>query len=86
LENLNELEYINGWLFANVYGTNYIVKINPENGAVVGTLDLSPLAQKAKDEYAKILEMNGIAYNASTQTILITGKLWPKIFEIKINQ
>ncbi len=83
--NLNELEYIDGWLFANVYGTNYIVKINPENGAVVGKLDLNALAKKAKDEYPKALEMNGIAYKAETKSIYITGKMWPRIFEIKIN-
>lgn len=82
---LNELEYIDGWLFANVYGTNYIVKINPENGAVVGKLDLSALAKKAKDEYGHILEMNGIAYNPVSKTMYVTGKMWPKIFEIKIN-
>jgi glutaminyl-peptide cyclotransferase len=82
---LNELEYIDGWLFANVYGTNYIVKIHPQTGVVAGKLDLGDLTKKAKDEYGRILEMNGIAYNPLSKTMYITGKMWPKIFEIKIN-
>lgn len=83
---LNELEYINGYIYANIWTTNTIVKINPENGKVVGKLNLSNLARKAKKIYPGAMEMNGIAYNVSNDNIFITGKLWPKIYEIKLNE
>jgi glutamine cyclotransferase len=85
VDQLNELEYIDGWLFANVYRTNYIVKINPETGVIAGKMDLWPLAKMAKDEYPRTLEMNGIAYNPGSKTMYVTGKMWPRIFEIKLN-
>jgi glutamine cyclotransferase len=85
VDQLNELEYIDGWLFANVYRTNYIVKINPETGIIAGKMDLWPLAKMAKDEYPRTLEMNGIAYNPGSKTMYVTGKMWPRIFEIKLN-
>jgi len=85
VDNLNELEFVNGSLFVNVYETNTIVKIDTATGAVTGKLDLWYLAKLAKDEHASILEMNGIAYNADTKSLYITGKMWPKIFEIKVN-
>ncbi|MFT3703752.1 MAG: glutaminyl-peptide cyclotransferase [Agriterribacter sp.] len=85
IANLNELEFVNGSLFVNVYETNTIVKIDTATGAVTGKLDLWYLAKLAKDEHASVLEMNGIAYNADTKLLYITGKMWPKIFEIRIN-
>jgi glutamine cyclotransferase len=85
VDQLNELEYIDGWLFANVYGTSYIVKINPETGVIAGKMDLWPLAKMAKDEYPRTLEMNGIAYDPGSKTMYITGKMWPRIFEIRLN-
>ena len=84
-ENLNELEFINGYIYANIWMTNTIVKINPENGNVVGLLDLTSLADEAKNLYPWSQEMNGIAYDSSTDKIYVTGKLWPKIYEIKFN-
>jgi glutamine cyclotransferase len=86
VDQLNELEYIDGWLFANVYRTNYIVKINPETGVIAGKMDLWPLVKMAKDEYPRTLEMNGIAYNPGSKTLFVTGKMWPRIFEVKLNQ
>lgn len=83
--NLNELEYINGYIYANIWTTNIIVKIDPNDGKVVGKLDLTSYANEAKSIYPRSLEMNGIAYDSATGKILITGKLWPKIYEIKIN-
>jgi len=84
-EKLNELEFINGYIYANIWMTNTIVKINPENGNVVGLLDLTSLADEAKNLYPWSQEMNGIAYDSSTDKIYVTGKLWPKIYEIKFN-
>lgn len=82
---LNELEYIKGYIYANIYGTNTIVKINPIDGTVVGTLDLGSLAYEAKTLYKGSLEMNGIAYDSITDRVFVTGKLWPKIYEIEFS-
>jgi glutamine cyclotransferase len=88
VNNLNELELINGFVFANVYQSDFIVKIDPANGHVVGKIDLSGL----KDQYFKNLlvpertdVLNGIAYDSTTKKIYITGKRWPKMFEAFIN-
>lgn len=80
---LNELEYIKGYIYANVYMTNDIVKIDPESGEVLARLDLADLAQDAKKIYPNSLEMNGIAYDSVSNKVLVTGKMWPKIYEIK---
>lgn len=82
---LNELEMINGFIYANIWTTNTIVKIDPHNGKVVGKLDLSNLAADAKGIYNGSLEMNGIAYDSIANKIYVTGKMWPKIYEIKFD-
>ncbi len=82
---LNELEFINGFLYANIYMTPLIIKIDPKTGQVVGKLDLTSLATDAKSRYPKALEMNGIAFDKSTNHIFITGKLWPTIYRIQID-
>lgn len=81
--NLNELEYVDNYIYANIYTTNKIIKINPLNGSVVKTMDLNALYQEAKSRFSGSLEMNGIAYNNIKKTFLITGKMWPCVFEIK---
>lgn len=81
-DNLNELEIINGYLYANVWTKDEIVKIDLTSGAVVGKLDLRPLAQEARLRNPGSLEMNGIAYDAATGKVYITGKMWPSIYEI----
>ncbi len=81
---LNELEYINGYIYANVYTTNTIVKINPQNGEVMGTIDLSRLVEDAKNSHAGSLELNGIAYDSVKDELLLTGKCWPRIYRIKV--
>lgn len=81
---LNELEFINGYLYANIYTTNTIVKIDPITGELAGRMDLTNLAIDARNNYPMALDMNGIAYNSNTNRIWITGKFWPKIFEIEI--
>lgn len=80
---LNELEYINGEIWANVYGRHYIVRIDAETGKVTGTLNLSTLFPKdIPEDYEHVL--NGIAYNSDNQTLFITGKFWPVIYEIEV--
>jgi len=83
LNQLNELEFINGFIYANVWTTNYIVKIDPNNGKVVGKLDLSPIGEEIRNRYPETGVMNGIAYNSISDKIYITGKLWPFIYEIE---
>lgn len=79
----NELEYINGFIYANIWTTNYIAKIDPSDGKIVGLIDLTELYKKAKAENPYSEATNGIAYNPSEDKILVTGKFWPYIFEIE---
>jgi glutaminyl-peptide cyclotransferase len=83
LDGINELEFINGFIYANVWMTNNIVKIDSETGNVVGKMDLTRLADEAKKRYNGSLEMNGIAYDSISKKVLVTGKMWPNIYEIK---
>ncbi len=88
VESLNELEYIDGKLFANVYGTNKIIVIDPKSGAVLAELDLSKLVPKQyqKDDFNSANNvLNGIAYDAVSKRLFVTGKKWPSLFEIKIS-
>ena len=80
--NVNELEYIKGFIYANIYTTSYIIKIDPNNGKVIGKLDLTSLSNEQKTKSPGSFEMNGIAYNPATDKIYITGKLWSNIYEI----
>ena len=82
---LNELEYVNGFIYANVYQTNYIIKIDAESGIVVGRLLLNGLLQQSDIVENRTDVLNGIAYDSTTKNFLITGKRWPKLFEIKFN-
>lgn len=84
-ENLNELEYIKGYIYANIWTTNTIVKINPEDGKIIAKLDLTQLAEDAKNTYSESLEMNGIAFDSTSNTVYVTGKLWPHIYQLKID-
>ena len=87
VDSLNELELIDGFVYANRWLTNDIVKIDTATGYVVGKINLAGLL-KQYDPSAKISEgavLNGIAYDSSSKKIFITGKDWPKIFEIKLN-
>jgi glutaminyl-peptide cyclotransferase len=81
---LNELEYVNGFIYANVWQTDYIVKIDPATGVVVGKIDLSQLAQRARSAYAQAEVLNGIAYDVNSKSLLVTGKLWPQAYLIKL--
>jgi len=80
---LNELEYVNGEVWANVWQTDYVARINPATGAVVGWIDLQGLLTPG-DKSEPVDVLNGIAYDAATDRLFVTGKLWPKVFEIKL--
>lgn len=80
---LNELEYIRGEIFANVWQTPYVVRIDPASGKLVGVIDFSNLLP-AQDRGPETDVLNGIAYDASGDRIFVTGKNWPKLFEIRL--
>jgi len=84
MEMINELEFIEGSLYANIWLTTLIARINPGNGEVTGWLDLAPLLDHFAGVSQPIDVLNGIAYNQETNQIYVTGKYWPKIFEIQI--
>jgi glutamine cyclotransferase len=78
--NLNELEYVKGEIFANVWQTQRIARIAPKTGLVTGWIELGGLLTPREAQAADVL--NGIAYDASGDRLFVTGKLWPKLFEI----
>lgn len=80
---LNELEYINGRIWANVYTSDEIVIINPKDGRVEGVIDCRGLLPKELHD-ANTDVLNGIAYNPETKKIYLTGKNWPKLYEIRL--
>ena len=80
---LNELEFVRGELFANVWQTDRIARISPTDGKVLGWIDLSGILPKADHPEPEAV-LNGIAYDAAADRLFVTGKLWPKIFEIKL--
>lgn len=78
---LNELEYVKGEIYANVWLTDYIARISPDTGSVIGWIDLKGLlGPEDKGEVVDVL--NGIAYDVQNERLFVTGKLWPKVFEI----
>jgi glutamine cyclotransferase len=83
IDQLNELEFVEGELFANIWQTDRIARISPQSGKVVGWIDLtgllSPLYRRRSDAV-----LNGIAYDSTHKRLFVTGKLWPKIFEIQL--
>jgi glutaminyl-peptide cyclotransferase len=82
LRNLNELEYVKGEIFANVWQTDYLARIAPATGKVTGYIDLRGLLTPAERANTDVL--NGIAYDEARDRLFVTGKLWPKLFEIKV--
>lgn len=83
LANLNELEYVRGRIFANVWQSNSIVVIDPLNGRVTAQIDLPGLLSSA-DRGPGVDVLNGIAYDAKHERLFVTGKLWPKLFELRL--
>jgi glutaminyl-peptide cyclotransferase len=86
VKNLNELEYIEGFIYANVWQTNKIVKIDPVTGSVVGRFDLTALANDARKASPKVDVLNGIAWHPDTRSFLVTGKHWPHVYILKIDE
>jgi len=85
MKNLNELEYIKGEIWANIWTTDNIVIIDPKTGKITGEINLSGLSGSIlQSQKEQIDVLNGIAWNPNTDKIYVTGKLWPKIFEIKL--
>ncbi|MEP6950997.1 MAG: glutaminyl-peptide cyclotransferase [Ginsengibacter sp.] len=87
LDSLNELEYINGYIFANRWYNNHIIKIDTANGHAAGIIDLTGLLHQydPNDQIDEGAVLNGIAYDSATKRLYITGKDWPKMFEMKLN-
>lgn len=83
---LNELEYMEGFILANQWESNRILKIDPQTGMVVGSLDLTPLVQEAKMDNPRADVLNGIAYHTNTKLLIVTGKLWPSAYVLQLNQ
>jgi glutaminyl-peptide cyclotransferase len=83
---LNELEYMEGFILANQWETNRILKIDPQSGNVVGVMDLTPLAREAKLDNPGADVLNGIAYHPATKLLIVTGKFWPSAYVLQLNQ
>ena len=81
---LNELEYINGEIFANVWQTDRIVRIDPATGVLKAWIDMSGLLSPEDRQLSGVDVLNGIAFDPATNRIFVTGKRWPKLFEIKV--
>ncbi|MES2544138.1 MAG: glutaminyl-peptide cyclotransferase [Bacteroidota bacterium] len=84
IKSINELEFIFGKIYGNIWQKDAIAVINPDNGSVEAILDLSGLKKLVKNEGADVL--NGIAFNPKTKTIFVTGKNWDKLFEIRVSE
>ena len=85
VDSINELEFVNGFIYSNIYETYDIIKINAETGEIVGRMTLNNLLQPIDIIPGRTDVLNGIAYDSVANTFFITGKRWPKIFEIKLN-
>jgi glutaminyl-peptide cyclotransferase len=83
IDELNELEFVEGELFANIWQTDRIARLSPQSGKVLGWIDLtgllSPVYRRTSDAV-----LNGIAYDSLHKRLFVTGKLWPNIFEIQL--
>jgi len=92
VSNINELEYVRGVIYANQYLTNNILKIDPETGKVTGKLDLTGILDTGNIPHDPVKYdansgnvLNGIAYDSARNSLYVTGKYWPALFEIKLN-
>jgi glutaminyl-peptide cyclotransferase len=82
IKDLNELEIVDGEIYANVWQTHFLARISPSTGRVLGWVNLTGLLTPAESEGADVL--NGIAYDSAGRRLFVTGKLWPKLFEITL--
>jgi glutamine cyclotransferase len=83
IANINELEYVKGQIFANIWQTERIARIDPQSGRLTGWIYLTGLLP-AEDKIRPVDVLNGIAYDEANDRLFVTGKLWPKLFEIKL--
>ena len=83
VENLNELEYIHGEIYFNIWHTNKIVRISPRTGKVLGWIDLGRVVDESQSAGSDAV-LNGIAYDSAGDRVFVTGKLWPRLFEIRL--
>lgn len=84
IDSINELEFFNGLIYANIWMKNIIITIDPKTGRVMDVIDMSGLEDQFQSNSADVL--NGIAYRSNTDQIFVTGKNWPKLFEVKFHQ
>jgi glutaminyl-peptide cyclotransferase len=84
IANVNELEWVQGEIYANVWQTNWILRIDPATGHVVGVIDLRGLLKDSDVVAGQTDVLNGIAYDAKHDRLFVTGKNWPKLFEIRL--
>jgi len=84
--NVNELEWVKGEIYANLWQTNFIVRIDPRNGHVVGLVDLAGLLSPRDQVEGPDGVLNGIAYDAKGDRLFVTGKNWPKLLEIRLRK
>jgi glutamine cyclotransferase len=85
IDQLNELEYVNGEIYANVWHDNRIAVIDPQNGHVKSWIDLNGLMPEGELHDPEAV-LNGIAYDQANNKLFVTGKLWPRLFEIRIKK
>ncbi len=83
LSNINELEYVHGEIYANIWHTDQIARISPRTGKVLGWIDLTGIIDKRQFHEPDAV-LNGIAYDEKNDRLFVTGKLWPKLFEIRV--
>jgi glutaminyl-peptide cyclotransferase len=86
MEALNELEFVDGFIYANQWQTPYILKIEPGSGEVVGRMDLSALLDRIRTMNPNADVLNGIAYEKKSKTLLVTGKYWPVLFALRFKE
>ena len=84
IDQLNELEFVEGQIFANIWHTNRIARISPQTGAVLGWIDLTGLLSPVYHLEPEAV-LNGIAYDSAQKRLFVTGKLWPSVFEIRLS-
>lgn len=85
VDSVNELEYVDGFVWGNIYQKNDIIKIDPQSGMIVGKMNFDNLLDPKDAAGTRAEVLNGIAYDSTSKTFFITGKRWPKIFEVRVN-
>ena len=84
VENINELEFVNGEIYANIWYSDRIARISPQDGRVLGWIDASALRRRVKLTDPNEEVLNGIAYDRDAKKLYLTGKCWPKLFEVEL--